>query len=129
MTSDRNIARIASVVAAAVAVLLAQLGVGQGLPGTPVCQGSPPTPVHNCKINGECTAHNACQGMALGAIYESSRTWCCKIVVDDNGVPRCLQYTAYWRCCQRSGEPAGWFAGCTLVGNTPYASCDGQYCN
>lgn len=126
--SYRNFGRISTAAAAAVALLLAQFGVGQGLPGTPVCEGNPPTPRHNCRVNGECSPHNACQGAALGAIYESSRTWCCKVVRRNNR-NYCQQYTAYWRCCQRSGEPAGWFGVCVLDSERLEASCDGQYCN
>lgn len=122
--SYRNFGRLSAVAAAFVALLLAQFGVSQGLPGTPVCQGNPPTPIHHCGPIGDCTPHNGCQGMALGPILETSRTWCCKVVDD-----MCIQYTAYWRCCQRSGEPARWFAVCLQVSATPYANCDGQYGN
>jgi hypothetical protein len=128
MTSYRAIGRLSSVAAAAIAVLLAQLGVSQGLPTIPVCQGAPPTPVHNCKVNGTCFPHNACAGAALGAIREDSRTWCCKIVEGDRG-PECVQYTAYWRCCQPLNEPPGWKAVCVEVGRSPGANCDGQFCN
>lgn len=128
MTSYRNIGRICSVAAAIVGVLLAQLGVSQGLPTIPVCEGEPPTPRHSCKVNGACFPHDACEGAALGAIFEGSATWCCKIVRDDWGRPTCVQYAAYWRCCQFPNEPPRWKAVCVEKERTRYMQCDGDNC-
>ena len=76
MASYRNIARICAIAASGTAVLIAQLGIGQGLPGMPICQGNPPTPTTNCRVNGQCAENDTCAGKELGAILESSRTWC-----------------------------------------------------
>jgi len=128
MTFYRNIGRISVVVAAVVTVLLAQMGVSQGLPGIPICRGTPPTPLHHCGRAGECSPHDACAGKALGEIVEDSRTWCCKIVTL-RGKQYCQQFTAYWRCCQGSGEPPRYFAVCKFVDQRMGENCDGQFCN
>jgi hypothetical protein len=129
MTLHRNIARVSTLATAGIAILIAQRVIGQGLPGVPVCQGSPPTPATYCRVNGECAENDTCKSRTLGAIVESSRTWCCKTVIGEHGIRVCIQYTGYWRCCQGTDEPPRWFSVCKKVGELREANCDGHYCN
>lgn len=123
MRRERNLAKWATIVTAALGLGTSHLLWSQGLP--PVCDGSPPTPVHRCRLaDGTCSTNDACAGNALGQIWEPSRTSCCYQL---GGL--CYEHKGYWRCCRGDDKPATWKAVCKLVKTTPGACMNGETCS